>query len=235
MEIFHPLSAVPGVRATFFGRIPGVDVDTDRSTALERLRPYHDNLLRQQGFDPRALAMAEQVHAARVAVVERPGFYAGADALVTASPDVSLGIYVADCAAVYVAASDGRAIGLVHSGRAGTEANIIGRTLETMCERFSLAPRDLLVQLSPCIRPPHYETDFAATIAAQARAVGVLEVLDDGICTGSRLAHYYSYRMEKGRTGRMFAVLAIDKSKFCPLAPKLNTSYDVKSFLPDAS
>lgn len=207
MEIFQPLSAVPGVRATFFGRIPGVDVDTDRSTALERLRPHHENLLRQQGFDPHTLATAEQVHGADVAVVERPGFYAGADALVTVSPDVSLGIYVADCAAVYVAARDGRAIGLVHSGRAGTEANILGRTLVTMCERFALTPQDLLVQLSPCIRPPHYETDFAATIASQARAFGVREVLDNGICTAANAADYYSYRLEKGRTGRMLAVL----------------------------
>lgn len=207
MEIFQPLSAVPGVRATFFGRIPGIDVDTDRATVLERLRPHHESLLRQQGFEPQALATAEQVHGAEVAVAERPGFYAGADALVTASPDVSLGIYVADCAAVYVAARDGRVIGLVHSGRAGTEANILGRTLETMCERFALAPQDLVVQLSPCIRPPLYETDFAAMLAEQARAFRVREVLDDDICTGTNLADYYSYRMEKGRTGRMLAVI----------------------------
>jgi len=208
VEIFSPLSAVPGVRATFLPRIPGVDVDADRTTALERLRPHHENLLRQQGFDPCTLATAEQVHGAGVAVVEQPGFYSGADALVTAQPDVSLGIYVADCAAVYLADRAGRAIGLVHSGRAGTEANIVGRTLEMMRDRFGIAPAEMVVQISPCIRPPLYETDFAAAIVDQARAFGVREVLDDGLCTGANVHRYYSYRVEKSRTGRMLAVVS---------------------------
>lgn len=207
MENFQPLSALPGVRATFLPRISGVDVDADRATALERLRPHHEEILSQQGFDPCTLATAEQVHGADVAVVEQPGFYPGVDALVTARPDVCLGIYVADCAAVYLADRAGRAVGLVHSGRAGTEANIVGRTLEVMRDRFGVAPTDLVVQISPCIRPPLYETDFAAAIVDQALAFGVRDVWDDGVCTGANVQQYYSYRVEKGRTGRMLAVV----------------------------
>lgn len=207
MEIFQPLSARSGVRAAFLPRVQGVDVDADRATALQRLRPHHEELLRQQGFDPLALATAEQVHGAGVAVVDRPGFYPGVDALVTDRPGVCLGIYVADCAAVYLADRAGRAVGLVHSGRAGTEANIVGRTLEVMRECCGIAPAEMVVQISPCIRPPLYEIDFASTIAEQARAGGVREILDDGVCTGANVHRYYSYRVEKGRTGRMLAVV----------------------------
>ncbi len=207
--LFQPLAHITKVRAAFIARIPGIDVDVDRAAALARLAPSHEEFLRRNGFDPTSLATAEQVHGGEAAVAEKPGFYRGVDALVTARRGLTLGIYVADCAAVYLADKNGRAIGLVHSGRAGTEANITGRTIGLMCAEFGLDPADLVVQISPCIRPPLYETDFAKDIALQARAAGAEEILDDGICTGRDLAHYYSYRIERGRTGRMLAVLSL--------------------------
>jgi len=206
---FEPLAGVGGVRAVFLPRMPGVAVDTDRATALARLEPRHHEHLRSRGFDPARLATAEQVHGAGVAVAAGAGQHAGADALVTAERGLALGIYVADCAAVYLADRQGRAVGLVHSGRAGTEANIVGRTLSLLHDEFGVEPGSVTVELSPCIRPPLYETDFAAQIIAQARAAGAGEVRDRGICTGSRVDRYYSYRVERGRTGRMLAVLAL--------------------------
>jgi len=78
-----------------------------------------------------------------------------------------------------------------------------------MAEKFGSAPTDLVVQLSPCIRPPHYEVDFAAEIIRSCRARGVLHVHDSGICTACELDRYYSYRAEKAKTGRMLALLAM--------------------------
>lgn len=208
-SFFQPLPRVPLVRATFLSRVAGIGVDTDRATALARLAPVHAELLRGQGFAPENLATAGQVHGGAVAVAAGPGHHPGVDALVTSQPGLTLGIYVADCAAVYLADRRGRAVGLVHSGRAGTAANITGHTIERMHAEFGVAPADLVVHLSPCIRPPLYETDFAAEIVAQARTAGVGEILDDGICTGREIARYYSYRVERGRTGRMLAALAL--------------------------
>ena len=206
---FEPLAAVPGVRAAFIPRVPDVDVDADRATALARLAQAHDDLLRARGFDPARLATAEQIHGAAVAVASAPVAHAGADALVTAERGLALGIYVADCAAVFIADRRGRAVGLAHSGRAGTAADITGATIASMAREFGVDPADLVVHLSPCIRPPLYENDFAADIVAQARAAGAGEVVDDGICTGREVARYYSYRVERGRTGRMLAVLSL--------------------------
>lgn len=200
---------MPGVRAAFLPRMAGIDVETDRATALARLVPVHEECLRRQGFVPGNLATAEQMHGGAVAVAAAPGFHPGVDALVTMVPGLTLGIYVADCAAVYLADRQGRAVGLVHSGRAGTAANITGRTIERMRTEFGVEASDLVVQLSPCIRPPLYETDFAAQIVAQARTAGAGEIVDDGICTGREIARYYSYRVERGRTGRMLAALAL--------------------------
>jgi polyphenol oxidase len=38
----------------------------------------------------------------------------------------------------------------------------------------------------------------------------VLEIHDSGVCTACDLDHYYSYRAEKGKTGRMLALLGLN-------------------------
>ena len=78
-----------------------------------------------------------------------------------------------------------------------------------MIERFGSDPADLIVQLSPCIRPPHYEVDIATEIIRQCRALGVQHIHDSGTCTASDLSRYYSYRAEKGKTGRMLAMIGL--------------------------
>ncbi|HSH37533.1 MAG TPA: polyphenol oxidase family protein, partial [Chthoniobacterales bacterium] len=102
-----------------------------------------------------------------------------------------------------------RAIGLVHSGKKGTELGIVTNAIDLMRERFGSAAEDLIVQLGPCIRPPHYEIDFAAEVVRQSRERGVKQIHDSGVCTACDLDRYYSYRAEKSRTGRMLALLAL--------------------------
>ncbi len=101
------------------------------------------------------------------------------------------------------------AIGLVHSGKKGTERAIVSNAIQQMREHFGSDPAELVVQLSPCIRPPHYEIDFAAQIVEQCRAAGVKMIHDSGVCTACDVDRYYSYRAEKGKTGRMLALLGL--------------------------
>jgi copper oxidase (laccase) domain-containing protein len=129
--------------------------------------------------------------------------------LITNQRGVCLGIYVADCCAVYLVDPVRSAIGLVHSGKKGTELGIASKAIESMAEHFGSHASDLIVQLSPCIRPPHYEIDFAADIVRQCRELGVSSVHDSAVCTACDLDRYYSYRAEKGRTGRMLAFLTV--------------------------
>jgi copper oxidase (laccase) domain-containing protein len=80
-----------------------------------------------------------------------------------------------------------------------------------MQNTYGSLPEDIKVVLSPCIRPPLYEIDFAADIRQQALSAGVLSkhYYDARICTASNVDKYYSYRAERGKTGRMLALLGM--------------------------
>ena len=187
---------------------------TDRTEALARLDQFHRSLRQRLGLGGTAFVTAEQVHGNGVAVVAAPlreeKCFDGVDGLITNQSGIALGIYVADCCAVFIVDPGRRAIGLVHSGKKGTESGIVPNAIDKMQEEFGSKPGDLVVQISPCIRPPHYEVDFAGEIIRQARSSGVEQIADTGRCTACDLHSYYSYRAEKGRTGRMLALLALN-------------------------
>ena len=198
MEFFPSLTELSIASHGFIGRIPGIDVATDRAEALSRLDAAHRTLRAELGLAGNSFATAEQVHGEEVAVIEYPlsgeRCFGGADGLITNQVGVSLGIYVADCCAIFLVDPVRRCIGLVHSGRKGTELAIVEQAIGIMRERFGSVPRDLVVQLSPCIRPPHYEVDFASEIVRQVRGSGVEQMHDSGRCTACDLTRYYSYR-----------------------------------------
>jgi copper oxidase (laccase) domain-containing protein len=199
------------IRSDFVGRVGGVEVSTDKGATLARLEPAHREAVERLGFSWAQLRRAEQVHGAEVAVVtgEEEPVVAGVDGLICGVPGIVLGIYVADCAAVYLVDRVTGAIGLVHSGKKGSELGIVRVAVEEMAEQFGTRPEDLEVAIAPCIRPPHYEVDFAACIRDQLRELGVRDgsLCDSGRCTGAEVAEYYSYRVEEGCTGRMLALL----------------------------
>ncbi len=192
-------------------RHPDIDVQVDREEALRRLTAWHNEVVQELEFSPANLATAEQVHGNVVAVVDAPSRipFSHADGLVCGHENIMLGIYVADCCAIYLVDRKTKAFGLLHSGKKGTDQNIMGVAIQTMQDQFGTEPENLIVQLSPCIRPPAYESDFATKIREQANFAGVENdnIHDDGVCTSSDLSRFYSYRLEKGKTGRMLALL----------------------------
>ena len=213
VERFPTLDELEDVQHGFVLRVPGLDVRANREMALQRLEEYHQ--LARQSFGTRHFCLAEQIHGNSVAAVTANSApkTPRVDALITNDPQVLLGIYVADCCAVFLVDSRRSAIGLVHSGKKGTELNIVGAVIQKMAMVYGTEPADLVAQLSPCIRPPFYEVDFAEDIAQNLRRSGVRQVFDSGENTAADLERYYSYRMEKGRTGRMLALLGIGQHR----------------------
>ncbi|MBB5350648.1 hypothetical protein HNR46_000876 [Haloferula luteola] len=203
------------MRAGWVERVAGIDVVTERAEVLRRLMPVH-RIEAERQVGSAHWWRAEQVHGNELAVV--PGaatcegedgepVVPGVDGLLCAEPGEVLGIYVADCGAIWLADRRLGAVGLLHSGKKGTEGEILVRAVARMKEAFGCEPEDLVAVLSPCIRPPHYEVDIAAEIGRQAVAAGIGSYFDCWCDTAADRERYYSYRMEKGQTGRMLALI----------------------------
>jgi copper oxidase (laccase) domain-containing protein len=214
-ERFSALSGIGICRHVFTQRIPGIDVSHDKPEVLKRLDAAHREIRNAIDVGDWPLLTAQQIHGNKIAIVDDCSRgpvgreFAGCDGLITNQRGLVLGVYVADCCAVYIVDPKTPAIGLVHSGRKGTELGVVTSAIRQMIDRFGSDPANMIVQLSPCIRPPHYEVDFAAEIVRQCYALGLKEIHDPRTCTACDLNRYYSYRAEKGKTGRMLALLAL--------------------------
>jgi hypothetical protein len=225
-EQFPALSATGICRHVFTQRIPGIDASHDKAQVLKRLDAAHREIRNAIGVGDWLLFTAKQIHGNKIAAVvvgtPRRGVrsaqradpttteFPGCDGIITNQRGIAIGIYVADCCAVYIVDPKTPAIGLAHSGRKGTELGVVTNAIMEMISRFGSDPANMIVQLSPCIRPPHYEIDFASEIIRQCRALGVKEIHDSRVCTACDLDRYYSYRVEKGKTGRMLALLGLN-------------------------
>ena len=218
MEAFSflkEINTLPGIKAGWVERVPELTIKGDRNAAMNALRPTHEACVSSYA-DGSRWWRAEQVHGKKVAIV--PGadeitapdglpVVPHVDGLITNTPGQLLSIYVADCGAIWLADKKTGAIGLLHSGKKGTELNILQQAVDLMAEHYGTNPTDLVCALSPCIRLPHYEIDFASDIEKQAQAIGIGSYIDCGLDTAADLDRFYSYRIEKGETGRMMALL----------------------------
>ena len=224
MEAFpflDPLNSIPGIRAGWIERVPDLPITGDRDEAMKLLRPYHSAAVSEFAGPDAAWWRAEQVHGTTVTAVpsgvqilapDGLPVVPDADGLVTCESKVVLAIYTADCGAIWLADRRTGAIGLLHSGKKGTEGNIFKTALNVMAQQFGTHPQDITAVLGPCIRPPDYEVDFAKQIGEQADQAGVGNFLDCGLNTASDLRRFYSYRRELGKTGRMMALMVKESS-----------------------
>ena len=211
-EYLNVLNAFPENFARFITRSPGIATTTDRNAVITALTPAHEAVLAEGGIAPKMLRRAQQVHGNKVALVGDIGCsypVEGVDGLFCGGKaDCCLGIYVADCAAIWIYDPVTQSRALVHSGKLGTQQNIAGVTLESMRKILGVNAADCIAVISPCIRPPHYEVDIVTMIKQELEDAGVQpqNIIDSGLDTAADLDTFYSYRIEKGNTGRMLAL-----------------------------
>lgn len=211
-DYLKKLNAYPENFARFITRVPGVATTTDRAAVIAALTPTHEAVLEEAGIAPKMLRRAQQVHGNKVALVGDIGCsypVEGVDALFCGGKaDCCLGIYVADCAAVWIYDTESQSRALIHSGKLGTQQNIVGETLKSMYKVLGVHAENCIAVISPCIRPPHYEVDIATMIKQELEEAGIApeNIIDSGLDTAADLETFYSYRIEKGNTGRMLAL-----------------------------
>ena len=126
------------------------------------------------------LAMPFQVHSATAVAVDRPladGDRPRADALVTATPGLLIGIVTADCAPILLADRDAQVVAAAHAGWRGARGGILEATLDTM-ESLGARRDRIVAAIGPAIAQESYEVgpdmrdafdDDAARFFAQGR------------------------------------------------------------------
>ena len=155
---------------------------------------------------------------AAFADVDRPR----ADALVTATPGLALGILTADCAPILLADAEAGVIGAAHAGWKGALHDIAGATVTAM-EALGARREHIVAVIGPCIALASYEVDagfrerflsdnrghdrffvrgrsdrfqfdLEGFVAMRLASAGVRQVAALGIDTYPDAARWFSYR-----------------------------------------
>lgn len=179
-------SYFPAVRHGFFTREGGVSEGLYASLNCglgsgddpERVRENRRRAMRRLGLAAEALVTAQQVHSARVAVVEAPWPAAArpqVDGMVTRVRGMALGILTADCAPVLLADPRAGVIGAAHAGWRGAKSGIVEATVAAMV-RLGARLGGIGAAVGPCIRHDSYEVgpEFHAVFVADEPASAAL-------------------------------------------------------------
>ncbi len=121
--------------------------DNTEAVALNRLR------LRDMFSWINGWQWLNQVHGARVVVIQRETNPVTADAVITREAGLALSILTADCLPLLLASEDGSEIAAVHCGWRGLAAGIVANTVQAM----ATPPDAILAWMGPAIGPCHFE------------------------------------------------------------------------------
>lgn len=188
------------------------------------------------GFEEKATAGGHQVHGVEVLEVKTPGQYEGYDAFICNQKNILLTVTIADCVPVLIYDSKNEAIAAIHAGWKGTSGRIVQMALKEMAKCFNTHPEDCLAFIGTCIDECSFEVDedvaqfFAdgfkrwdeskQKFFIDLKAANRQQLQDAGvplpqieISPYSTVLHnhdFFSYRKEKGKTGRMLAVIGMN-------------------------
>jgi YfiH family protein len=221
-------------------------LDPKRAVSALTLRSFYErrpneeweslanDLLKATDLEGSDVAGAEQIHGGGIALVERGGYYAGVDGLMTRVQGIVLTIRVADCLPVYLWDSHYTCIALIHAGWRGAASGIVTNAVRQMIDHLNIEPIEIEAMLGPCICRNCYEVgsevancfdasclqksdsdhallDLREAVRTQMIGSGVrAEVIrTDSTCTACRPDHFFSYRRDGAGTGRHIATIAL--------------------------
>lgn len=140
-------------------------------------------LARALGFDLSRVAIAGQVHGARVSRVSSESLNSrgsahipGVDGMIAAESGLGLLMTFADCVPVLLYDSRHKAIGLAHAGWRGTVTGVAPATVHNMISQFGSRSEEIVVGIGPSIGPCCYEVGEDVMDAAR-QALGNMDGL----------------------------------------------------------
>jgi YfiH family protein len=234
MRLASPLlSAIPGLRHAFFTREGGVSDGIYQSLNAglgsqddpARIAENRRRMAEQMAVEPEHFLSLHQTHSPDVEVASGPWQSAArprADALVTRTEGLALGVAAADCGPILFVDPAARVIGAAHAGWKGALTGVVESTVDAM-ERLGAERSGIVAAIGPLIRQHSYEVggefverfieddaentlffipspreghamfDLAAFIRMRLENAGVLMIDDLGVDTYSD-ERFFSYR-----------------------------------------
>ena len=227
------LSAIPGLRHAFFSREGGVSEGiyaglnggTGSNDDAARVAENRRRMAEQMGVAPDRLLTLYQVHSPDVVVATAPwdgGARPKADAIVTSTEGLAIGVTAADCGPILLVDPGARVIGAAHAGWKGALTGVLESTVDAM-EKLGADRSGIVAAIGPMIRQNSYEVgsefverfleadaehamfflpaerdrhamfDLAGFIRMRLENAGVLMIDDIGVDTYSD-ERFYSYR-----------------------------------------
>ncbi len=228
------LSKLAGIRHGFFTRSGGVSQGVyaslngglGSSDAPDNVAENRARMAAALGVPADHLLTAYQIHSPDVAVVDKPWTKENrprADAIVTRTPRLAIGVSTADCGPLLFADPQACVIGAAHAGWRGAFTGIIEAVIAAM-EKLGADRARIAAVLGPTISQPNYEVgpefldrflaaaadnarffkpseraghamfDLAGYIAARVRGAKIANFEDLGLCTFAEPDRFFSYR-----------------------------------------
>jgi YfiH family protein len=230
----NSLSRLARVRHAFFTRAGGVSEGvyatlnggTGSNDAPEKIAENRARIAAALGVAPDRLLTAYQVHSPDVVVAEAPWTQANrprADAIVTRTPALAIGVSTADCGPLLLADGQAGVVGAVHAGWRGALTGVIEAAVTAM-ENLGAKRAHIAAALGPTIRQPNYEVgaefverfiaaepvnarffapsarsghamfDLTGYIVERVQRAGIENFEDLGLCTYAEPERFFSYR-----------------------------------------
>ncbi len=209
----------------------GINTPDDPANVDENRRRFFSAI----GAGMVRFASALQVHGTEILYTTEPGRFDGYDAIITDQPGLFIGVTVADCVPILIYDAKHQAIAAIHAGWRGTVGGIVSKTLDAMQHRFGTLPDQCYAYVGTCIDACAFEVgpevadqfapDFKRADLTTGKSYINLKAANARLLTDfgiplaqaeispySTVLHnqdYFSYRAEKGQTGRMLAVIGI--------------------------
>ena len=226
------LSAIPGLRHAFFTREGGVsggiyeglNGGLGSNDAAAHVAENRRRMAAQMGVDPDRFLSLHQIHSPDAVVATGPwtADKPRADAIVTRTEGLAIGVTAADCGPVLFVDPAARVIGAAHAGWKGALTGVLESTVDAM-EKLGADRSGMVAAIGPLIRQHSYEVggefverflaadagnaayfipaerayhsmfDLAGFIRMRLENAGVLMIDDIGVDTYSD-ERFYSYR-----------------------------------------
>lgn len=144
----------------FNARIPGSThqyrskvKNDDSSTIMSN----HQAALKEANLSLKQINIVDQIHSNIVIIIDKPvdlNNLPQADAIITTTPNLAIGVYTADCVPIIIADHYKKIVAIIHAGWKGALSDIIKKCIVKMQK---LGANNLSAIIGPCIQQQNYE------------------------------------------------------------------------------